>query len=302
MRRGFLTLALSLVVWVLAFAIAIALSRLLFTAYADVGLDVGGVVRVLIFSFVLFLAAAWLVVGGQLVTKRLRTLLESRPTLAFAERWLGVFPALARTTITAAVLLTAIHVFPFWPPARDAVTESLLARFFVSLVGTVEAPLSAALGAADRPLFLSVIHGAEEQALYFAANAEAQVDFAAEDALFGLLNEERSHNGLGPLIRDPRLTVVARDHAQEMFELRSLSHYSPRTGSPSDRLDRRGIGYAVMGENVAYAPNATLAHQGFLRSPSHRRNLLDPRLQRVGVGAVTVGRRGTLYVQVFLGR
>ncbi len=301
-RRGFIVLGFSLVVWGLAFAIAIALSRVLFTAYANVGLEVGGLVRILIFSFVLFLAAAWMVVAGRRLAARTRAFLERHHTIGFAERWLGVFPALARTGITAAVLLTGVTVFPFWPPAREAVTDSVIASYLVDLAAAAEAPLAYALGAADRPLFLSVIHDSQEQPLLFAEGADASVDFAAEDALFGLLNEERSRNGLPSLTRDIRLTVVARDHAWEMFELHELSHYSPRTGSPSDRLDRHGIGYSVMGENVAYAPNATLAHQGFLRSPSHKRNLLDPRFQSVGVGAVTLGVSGTLYVQVFAAR
>lgn len=128
------------------------------------------------------------------------------------------------------------------------------------------------------------------------------MDFAAEDALFGLLNEERSRAGLPSLARDLRLTVVARDHAWDMFDVRVLSHYSPRTGGPAQRLDRRAIPYAVVGENVAYAHNAALAHQGFLRSASHRRNILDPRFGAVGVGAVTVTGLGTLYVTVFVAR
>lgn len=302
-RRGFIALALSVVVWGLAFVVAIALSRLLFAAYADVGLEVGGVIRVLIFSFVLFLAAAWLVVGYQRLAAPLRALIATRPTLAFAERWLGVFPALARTAITAAVLLTGIHVFPFWPPARDAVTESRLAGLFVGIAGAVEQPLASALGAGAQPLFLAVIQGREEQRLHFPDNAKAEVDLAAEDALYALLNEERVRNGFAPLQRDLRLTVIARDHAREMFELRYLSHYSPRTGDPRDRLAARGIAFgAVVGENVAYAPNASFAHQGFLRSVGHRRNLLDPRFDSAGVGAVTVASLGTLYVQVFVGR
>lgn len=301
-KRGFLTSSLSLVVWGFAFLVALTLTRLLFGVYADLGFEPGGIVRLLAFAFVLFLAAGWLIVAGGRLVPRLRARIADRPTLAFAERWSGIFPSLVRSAIAAAALLTAVNVFPVWPPLRDQVTGSVLAQALVGVVESIEPQLATILGTGERPLFLSVIQGSEEQELRFPDGLEAAVDPAEEDALYALLDAERAQAGRPPLQRDPLLRAVARDHAREMFELRYLSHLSPRTGKPSERLAARGIPFGFMGENVAYAPNAALAHQGFLRSRSHRANLLDPRFERVGIGAVSAGVHGKLYVQVFVAR
>ncbi len=298
-KRGFVASSFSLVVWSLAFVVAVALTRLLFTAYGNVGLEPGGTVRILVFSATLFIVAAWLVVGGRRFLIATRSRLTLHPTLVFADRWLGIVPSLARTAIGAAALLTAINLLPVLPLVRDAATNSVIASGLVSAVEAAEPPIAGLLGTGERPLFLSVIHGAEEQQLYFPDGAASTIDLDGEQELFELLNRERIAAGRGPLVPDVRLTVVARAHAQEMFDLRYLSHYSPRTGKPSDRLVARDIPFDFMGENVAYAPSASLAEQGFLRSSSHKANLLDPRFRSVGIGAVSVGVNGTLYVEVF---
>lgn len=301
-RRGFINSSFSLVVWALAFLVTAALTRLLFGVYANLGYETGGVFRLLAFSFVLFVVAAWIVLAGRHAAAWLLARVDRHRALAVVERWSGIFPSLLRSAIAAAVLLTAVNLLPVWPPMRDAVTGSLLARALVHGVESVEPQLATILGTGERPLFLSVIHGSEEQELRFPDGVEAALDPAEEDALFAVLGAERARAGLPPLERDPLLRAVARDHAREMFELRYLSHYSPRTGKPSDRLAARGIPFDFMGENVAYAPSAALANDGFLRSPSHRANLFDPRFERVGVAAVSAGVHGKLYVQVFVAR
>lgn len=298
-RRGAITASFSLIVWSLAFLFAGVTSRLLFGVYAEIGYEVGGIVRLLIFSFVLFIAAAWLLIGGRRLAAGMRRVVAGRPTVAFAERWLGVFPSLLRSTVVAAALLTAVNVFPVWPPMRDAVTASPLASAIVAGVESIEPALASLVGTGERPLFLAVIHGSEEQALHFPERTTARIAVAEEESLYALLDQERARAGLPALARDPRLVLVARAHANEMFELQYLSHVSPRTGKPSDRVEARGIPYSVMGENVAYSPSAELAHQGFLRSRSHRANLLDARFRRAGIGAISTGISGTLYVEVF---
>ncbi len=301
-RRGLISASFALVVWALAFLVTIALTRLLFGVYANLGYETGGVLRLVAFSFVLFVVAAWIVLGGRHAAAWLRARVVRHSALAVAERWSGAFPSLVRSAIAAAVLLTAVNVFPVWPPMRDAVTGSVLARALVDAVESVEPQLATVLGTGERPLFLSVIHGSEEQELRIPDGVEAAVDPAEEDALYALLDAERARAGVAPLERDPVLRTVARDHAREMFELRYLSHYSPRTGKPSDRLTARGIPFEFMGENVAYAPGAALAHQGFLRSASHRANLVDQRFETAGIGVISAGVHGRLYVQVFVKR
>ncbi|HEY3493779.1 MAG TPA: CAP domain-containing protein, partial [Polyangiaceae bacterium] len=45
-----------------------------------------------------------------------------------------------------------------------------------------------------------------------------------------------------------------------------------------------GLTPTLLGENVAHARNALLAHRALWASPSHRANLLEPNYDSVGIG------------------
>ena len=114
-----------------------------------------------------------------------------------------------------------------------------------------------------------------------------------------LINQARRQAGLPILTADPALRAVARQHGEEMFRQGYFSHYSPATGSPADRVRAAGIGFGVMGENLAYAPSLDIAHQGLMESPGHRANILSPSFHRLGIGVIRSDFRGKMYVQEF---
>ena len=114
-----------------------------------------------------------------------------------------------------------------------------------------------------------------------------------------LLNQERTAIGLPPLVFDEALREVARAHSREMFERSYFSHTSPVTGSPADRARQAGIMPRVIGENLAYAPNVRIAHEGLMNSPGHRENILRPTYGRVGIGVIKSEFRGSMYTQNF---
>src|SRR5260221_1933037 len=70
--------------------------------------------------------------------------------------------------------------------------------------------------------------------------------------------------------------------------------------SPADRV--RAVGYQekLVGENIAYGPKtADEVVQGWLDSPAHCENIMDPRFAEMGI-AYAAGRafqRGRLWVQ-----
>ena len=82
------------------------------------------------------------------------------------------------------------------------------------------------------------------------------------------------------------LSEVARAHSQEMASTGVVAHVSPRTGNAADRLRRARILPAIVGENVGRAYSASDAERGFMASPGHRANVVDPRAKRIGVGVV----------------
>jgi hypothetical protein len=120
-------------------------------------------------------------------------------------------------------------------------------------------------------------------------------DARAERDLLDLANRARRRAGLGPLALDQGLTRAAREHATEMALRGQISHQFSGEAALAQRLAKDCSLYIVeAGENVASAENVDRAHDGLMRSPHHRDNLLRPSFN---VAGFAVARRGdTLYV------
>jgi uncharacterized protein YkwD len=119
-----------------------------------------------------------------------------------------------------------------------------------------------------------------------------------EDAVLAWLNRERASRGL-PLLRDnAAMRGVARAYGREMFMHGYLSHVSKGGRTLQDRLIATGLHFGIVGENLAYAPDVSEAEQALWNSQPHRRNMLYPGFQLVGV-AVIDGGDGVIVVQDF---
>jgi uncharacterized protein YkwD len=108
----------------------------------------------------------------------------------------------------------------------------------------------------------------------------------AEQEIVALVNRDRARAGLPPVTADPRLAAIARAHCHDMIDHDFVGHLSPRTGTSMDRVRRAGLQPDIVFENVGRAYSPDQAESGFLGSPGHRGNLLDPRARRIGVGVV----------------
>ncbi len=115
----------------------------------------------------------------------------------------------------------------------------------------------------------------------------------AEQYLFHAANAERVQRGLPPLQWDGALYRAATLHAREMAERESISHQYPGEADLPDRAQIAGAHFSVVAENVAEAPSAVIVHDAWMKSPHHRDNLLDPRVDRVGIGVLV--RDGEVY-------
>ena len=121
---------------------------------------------------------------------------------------------------------------------------------------------------------------------------------AVMDEIVRLSNIEREKNGAPPLSADRNLETAATGHSEEMARMSYFSHDSPVAGraSPGDRIKLSGINPRMTGENIAKFgsyPVATLAENaviGWMNSPPHRRNLLDPNFTHIGIGVARNGR------------
>ena len=102
-----------------------------------------------------------------------------------------------------------------------------------------------------------------------------------------LVNQERQKAGLKSLQLRDDLSKVAETKARDMVASRYFSHQSPTYGSPFDMLKRFGISYRTAGENIAQGqrtPGEVMA--AWMKSPGHRKNILNPEFDSIGVGEV----------------
>ena len=127
-----------------------------------------------------------------------------------------------------------------------------------------------------------------------AVPARAQVRATApERQLFDSANRERGARGL-PLLRwDDVLASAAHLHALQMAQRNTISHQFPGELDFSGRLHQAGAHFSAAAENVAEGPTAEDIHEGWMMSPGHRENLLDPEMNSVGIAVVA--RNGTLF-------
>jgi uncharacterized protein YkwD len=114
----------------------------------------------------------------------------------------------------------------------------------------------------------------------------------AERTLFDAANRERISQGLQPLHWDEALAAAAREHAMRMAQRNTLSHQLPGELPLPDRARVAGAHYSVIAENVAEGPSAEQIHSGWMHSPPHRANLLDPNLGAVGISVVAMQEHG----------
>jgi len=104
-----------------------------------------------------------------------------------------------------------------------------------------------------------------------------------------------------PVTLSETLAGVALGHATDMAAHNYFEHENLWGQSPADRV--RAVGYPEkrVGENIAYGPKSIEeAVQGWLDSPAHCENIMDPRFAEMGIAyaAGQTSRRGLYWVQL----
>jgi len=123
----------------------------------------------------------------------------------------------------------------------------------------------------------------------FAQSPDPGVDPDAEQEILRLVNLERARAGLNSLRLDRSLQTAARHHSRIMADAHQLSHEFGAEPRFDKRLALAGASFDVSGENVAFNQTADGAHQGLMNSPPHRKNILSPEFNAIGIGVVRSG-------------
>jgi uncharacterized protein YkwD len=134
------------------------------------------------------------------------------------------------------------------------------------------------------------------------ASAIAQSDDEAK--VFSLVNRERSKAHLSTLEWDGRLAKLARDYSRQMAREGFFDHYDPEGHTVIDRaLAARIKNWSTIGENLFVCdPHdyfASTAIRGWLKSPTHRTNMLNSEWTATGIGIATAPDGSIFITQVF---
>ncbi len=133
------------------------------------------------------------------------------------------------------------------------------------------------------------------------ALAERALQLVNEARARGARCGKRSFAPAPPLRLSDVLSDVASEHAIDMAENNYFDHIDPRGESPADRIHAVGYRERLVGENIAYGVGSVKeAVQGWLDSPDHCENIMDPRFSQMGIGYATgtTSRHGLYWVQL----
>ena len=102
------------------------------------------------------------------------------------------------------------------------------------------------------------------------------------------VNRVRARHGLPPLVPAPVLIQVARAHSEDMVRRHYFDHQDPDGRRAADRVTASGIKWSKVSENLAMNSGmddpVAQAVEGWMESPGHRANILDPVVTHTGVG------------------
>ncbi len=217
--------------------------------------------------------------------------------------WLGSIVSLLNTLIVTAFILLLIMALPLRGTVKPDVRASLIGNELIILAQRYGGQATSSVSdiAKNATKFLTIEPGSQESIPLDIPpqSANLAIDVAAEQAMVTLVNKERTSSGIAAVAVDAAITKTAEAKSRDMFVRRYFSHYDPDGKNAADHLTAAGISYTIVGENIAYAPDVTTAHQGFMNSSGHRANILDPRFHRIGIGVIDNGIYGKMFTQEF---
>jgi uncharacterized protein YkwD len=217
---------------------------------------------------------------------------------------LGFIAAVFQGCLIFLFIISLVFALPVKGAIKNDILKSNVGPFFVDISQTIQSKTKNVFGGAvtEALNFMTIKPESNERVEFDFKLDPSQLsnDPDSEKQMFELINKERTKRGLKALKFDPELQELARSYGREMFIGGFFSHVSQKDGStPGDRAQRAGIDYEVLGENLAFAPDVYIAHQGLMNSEGHRANILGEDYGKVGVGVIDGGVYGKMFVQEF---
>jgi len=224
-------------------------------------------------------------------------------TFLLVDKILGVLPSVLVGMFLVSLFLLLPLILPVKENIREVVSDSWWGKHVLSRMMYYQPQIEKVLSRLPYKNLAYLItpepNSSQSVQLNFPKEIKLAADPASEREMFDLVNKERAAVGLRVLVWNEPLKKVGEAHCLDMFERGYFSHYTPEGLSPFDRMDKAGISYKAAGENLAYAPNVQVAHQGLMNSEGHRANILRPEFGHLGVGVIDGGINGKMFCQEF---
>jgi uncharacterized protein YkwD len=109
-----------------------------------------------------------------------------------------------------------------------------------------------------------------------------------EQQMLDSVNKEREVEGLSQLTWCEALARSATAHSEDMAQRDYFEHASPEGEEVWNRAKLQGYDYSTVGENIAVGQRSIAeVMDGWMNSPGHRENILNPDYTHLGYGRAT---------------
>jgi hypothetical protein len=104
------------------------------------------------------------------------------------------------------------------------------------------------------------------------------------EEVINLVNDSRQAEGLEILTESEKLSQAAESKVENMLKENYFAHNSPSGKTPWFWIEQAGYDYHYAGENLAMDfKNADEQHAAWMKSPTHKKNILNEDFREIGV-------------------
>jgi uncharacterized protein YkwD len=294
-KRGFIVSTLFLISWIGS----LALGFLIYQPFGQLLLKFLPAIAFWAYplAFILTIVTARFIFDN--ITTRILDNIPERVDNHIINKVVGVVPGLINGLIWSALLATFLLLAALTQVSRDT-HQARFTETLVSKVSWLEKKLSPIFGEVlNRTVHKTTVDGEHDMVTLPFKVKEYTLRHDLEAEMLILVNKERIAKGLKAVMADKEMAKVARKHSADMFTRGYFSHYTPEGKNPFDRMKDDKLFFLTAGENLALSQTLTMAHDGLMKSPGHRANILNPTFGRLGIGILDGGIYGLMITQNF---
>lgn len=295
-RRGFIRGTADLVTWIGSIGLG-------FAFYSDAADGIGKMISIdpwqLPLAFILIIIVSRIIIG--LIARRILRFVPEQTNNNTVNKLFGIIPGAVNGLIYATIIAAFLLALPLKKSISKETQHSQIAKTLSEQASWANRKLAPVFDQAVRQTMNSISgHQDSHEAVtlrFTYDESEARPDLEAK--MLEMINRERAKEGIQPLKADTDEMKVARAHSKDMFVKGYFAHVNLEGKDPFDRMKDAHLKFKTAGENLALAQTLEIAHENLMKSPGHRKNIMNPAFNRVGIGIQDGGFYGIMISQEF---